>query len=184
VLIHVRPGVELRSISEADAPELDRLIQANRSHLEPFMPWAQASDIDATRAFVRTAVRQELGDDGFHGALVCEGAIIGTAGFHRVDRINTTTSIGYWIDARHQGRGIMTATVAALIDHAFDVWDLHRIELRVAPENVRSRAIAARLRFREEGVLRGAERFGDGDYRDLIMHSLLRNDQRAWADAT
>lgn len=174
--IQVRPGLELRSVTRSDVAELDRLIEANREHLSRFMPWAPTSNMDATRAFVERALRQEVEDDGFHGVLVDAARIIGTAGFHRIDRVNGSTSIGYWMDAEHQGKGAMTATVASLVDHAFRVWDLHRIELRIAPENTRSRAVAARLGFQEEGVLRGAERFGS-EHRDLIMHSLLRTDR-------
>lgn len=178
MLIRIRPGLELRSVGESDAAELDRLVAQNRGHLEQFMPWAADQTIETTRTFIRAAMRQELDDDGFQTAIVSEGTIIGVAGFHRIDRANATTSIGYWMDAARQGEGLMTAVVGALLDHAFETWNLHRVELRIAPANVRSRALAARLGFREEGVLREAERFGPGDHRDLIMHSLLRGDPR------
>jgi ribosomal-protein-serine acetyltransferase len=180
--IRVSESLALRPVSEDDVTELDKLIAGNREHLSQFMPWAESSSIDATRVFVRKAIEQERDADGFHGVMVENGAIIGVAGHHHVDRNNESTALGYWMAADHQGRGLMTATVAALVDHAFDTWKLNRVELRIAPNNTRSRAIAARLGFREEGVLRGAERFGDGDYRDLIMHSLLRSDPRPAGD--
>lgn len=170
--LRVRPGLELRSVTESDAAELDRLIEANRHHLAPFMPWVAGHAIEGTQAFIRAAIRQEASDDGFQAVIVCDGEIAGVAGFHRVDRPNATTSIGYWMDAKRQGQGVMTAAVSALIDHAFGALDLHRVELRIAPNNARSRAIAARLGFSEEGVLRDAERFGS-EHRDLILHSLL-----------
>ena len=110
--------------------------------------------------------------------LIADGEIAGTAGFHRIDRANASTSIGYWLASSHEGRGLMTAAVAALVAHAFGESRLHRVELRIAPDNRRSRALAARLGFREEGVLREAERFGD-EHRDLIMHSLLA---REWLE--
>ncbi len=141
------------------------------------MPWVAGHAIEGTHAFIRSAIRQESEDDGFQAVILVDGEIAGVAGFHRVDRVNQTTSIGYWMDASHQGRGLMTATIGTLVDHAFEQWGLHRVELRIAPENKRSRAVAARLGFQEEGVLRGAERFGD-EHRDLIMHSLLRTDRR------
>jgi ribosomal-protein-serine acetyltransferase len=174
--IRVRPGLELRSVTERDAAVLDRLIEANRGHLEPFMPWVAGHAIEGTETFIRSALRQEAADDGVQTVIVAGGEIVGVAGFHRIDRPNKATSIGYWLAAESQGEGIVTAAVEALIDHAFTEWDLHRIELRIAPNNVRSRAVAARLGFQEEGVLRDAERFGD-EYRDLIMHSLLRSDR-------
>jgi ribosomal-protein-serine acetyltransferase len=172
VLIQVQPDLELRSVGLGDAPDLDALIAADRERLARFMPWAAEQTRDSTREFIRAALEQEAGGNGFHAVLVHRGTIAGTAGFHRIDRANASTSIGYWLGSAHEGRGLMTAAVAALLDHAFGEWRLHRIELRIAPDNDRSRALAARLGFREEGLLREAERFGD-EHRDLIMHSLL-----------
>jgi ribosomal-protein-serine acetyltransferase len=176
VLIRVHAGLELRSVAPGDARELNALIAADRERLARFMPWAAGQTIDSTREFIASALEQEARDDGFQAVLVADGAIAGTAGFHRIDRANAATSIGYWLAAAYEGRGLMTAAVAALVDHAFTQWRLHRVELRIAPDNARSRALAARLGFREEGVLREAERFGD-EHRDLIMHSLLASER-------
>ena len=65
----------------------------------------------------------------------------------------------------------MTAAVACLMDHAFDEWRLNRVEIGVGPDNRRSRAIPERLGFREEGVLRSAERFDETDYHDLVLYA-------------
>ena len=54
---------------------------------------------------------------------------------------------------------------------------MHRVEIRAAPDNVRSRAIPERLGFSQEAVLRDAERFGD-EYRDIILYAMLAPD---WA---
>ena len=173
MLIRVRDDLELRSVAPADAVALDALITADRGRLGRFMPWAAGQTIQGTREFIAAALEQEAGKNGFQAVLVVdEGALAGTVGFHRIDRANLTTSIGYWLAAPYEGRGLMTAAVEALLTHAFEVWGLHRVELRIAPANQRSRALAARLGFTEEGVMRGAERFGD-EHRDLIMHSLL-----------
>ena len=52
-----------------------------------------------------TTLRQLEDDDGFHAAIVDGAAIVGTVGFHRIDRANRATSIGYWIAEASQGRG-------------------------------------------------------------------------------
>ena len=69
----------------------------------------------------------------------------------------------------------MTAAVRALTDHALTVWELNRVEIRVASENRRSRAIPERLGFREEGTLREAHRVGDRHV-DLVVYSMLAAD--------
>jgi hypothetical protein len=51
----------------------------------------------------------------------------------------------------------VTATVRALLDHAFGVWELHRVVIEVVVDNQRSKAIPERLGFRREAVLREAK---------------------------
>jgi len=167
--------VQLRSLTEADVKELYALIEANRSYLAPWMPWAAGQTADGTAEFVRKSIKQEADDDGFQVAVIVDGAIAGVLG-HEVDRENRTTTIGYWLAEDQQGRGLMTAAVKRLLEHAFDELRLNRVGIEVAPNNPRSRALAERLGFREEGVLREAERFADDDYRDLVLYSMLASE--------
>jgi ribosomal-protein-serine acetyltransferase len=170
-------GCLLRAFEERDAEEFDRVIEANRDHLAPWMPWVEAEHgAEARREFIRATRRQAAADDGFVAAIVDDGAIVGTIGFHRVDRVNRATSIGYWLAEDRQGRGTMTEAVRVLTAHALGEWRLNRVEIRVAVGNERSAAIPLRLGFVEEGVLREAERHGDR-YLDLRVFSMLARDR-------
>jgi ribosomal-protein-serine acetyltransferase len=166
----------LRSVEAEDASELYRVVAANREHLSPWMPWAAGQTLAGTEIFIRAAVRQERDHDGFQLAVTERDEICGVVGYHRLDHENDTTSVGYWLAADRQGRGVMTRAVGAIVDYAFDELHMHRIELRAAPANLRSRALAERLGFREEGLLRDAERFGD-EYRDLLLYARLVGDE-------
>jgi RimJ/RimL family protein N-acetyltransferase len=70
-----------------------------------------------------------LDNDGFQAALVREGSIVGMVGFTGVDWKRRSTGIGYWLAAEQQGRGIVTAAVRRLVEHAFAVWRLERVEV-------------------------------------------------------
>ena len=72
-------GVQLRSLTEADVKELYGLIEANRSYLAPWMPWAAGQTVDGTAEFVRKSIKQEADDDGFQVAVIVDGAIAGGA---------------------------------------------------------------------------------------------------------
>jgi ribosomal-protein-serine acetyltransferase len=178
VLRHELPGgAHLRLLEESDAGELFALTDRNRAHLEPWMPWISSTRAPAdTLAFIRATRRQVADDDGLQFAVVAaEGAIAGVVGFHRFDWANRATSIGYWLAADRQGSGLMTAAVRALVDYAFGDRGLHRIEIAAAVDNARSRAVAQRLGFREEGVRRDAERHGER-YLDLVVYALLETE--------
>jgi ribosomal-protein-serine acetyltransferase len=175
VLRHELPGGHaLRLLEESDADELFALIDANREHLGPWMPWVQRERAPAdVLPFVRATRKQIADNDGLQTAIVDPGGrIVGLVGFHNVDWLNRKTSIGYWLAADAQGRGTMTEAVRALVDHAFAAWKLNRITIQAAVENARSRAIPERLGFREEGILREVERIGDRVLDDVVYGML------------
>jgi ribosomal-protein-serine acetyltransferase len=165
----------LRLLEEADADELHRLIEVNRTYLARWLPWAAGQTFEDTLDFIGAAQSQLSGNDGFQAAIVTGKGIVGVVGYHAVDWPNRSTRIGYWLDEAHQGRGTMTAAVRVLVDHALTVWRLDRVEIGAAVENRRSRAIPERLGFREEGVSRRAELVG-GRYLDSVVYSMLAAD--------
>jgi len=173
----VGDDIGLRLLEEADAQALQVLIEANRDRLARWLPWAEAQGFEETLEFVRKTRSQAQENNGFQAAIVLDGEIVGVAGYPDVDWANRSTRIGYWLDEVHQGRGIATAAVRVLVDHALSVWRLNRVEIHAAAENRRSRAIPERLGFREEGTLRQAQSVG-GRYLDHVVYSMLATDDR------
>jgi ribosomal-protein-serine acetyltransferase len=173
VEFHLAGGCRLRALSDSDAPELFALVDANRAHLEPWMPWVpNHRDARTSLEFIRSARRQVADNDGLQLAIVDpDGRLAGVVGFHSVDWRRRTTSIGYWLAADRQGHGTMTSAVRALVGHAFDTWGLKRVEIRAATDNLRSRAIPERLGFRREGVAQRAERVGNR-YHDHVIYGM------------
>jgi ribosomal-protein-alanine N-acetyltransferase len=60
--------------------------------------------------------------------------------------------LGYQIDQQEINQGLMTEAIGRAIAYAFDDMKLHRIEANVMPRNVRSRRVAEKLGFAEEGL--------------------------------
>src|SRR5690349_18645978 len=90
----------LRLLEEADADELSALIDRNRAYLARWMPWASGQTPERTLDFIRTTRQQLANNDGFQVVIVHGGRIVGTAGFHAVNWMHHSTSIGYWLDER------------------------------------------------------------------------------------
>ena len=170
-------GYALRLLEESDADELIALIDANRAHLEHWMPWVEHEQEPAdVLPFIRSTRRQIGDNDGLQTAILApDGRIVGMVGSHSIDWANRKSSIGYWLARDEQGRGTMTEAVRAHIDHAFATWGLNRILIQAAVENARSRAIPERLGFREEGTLREVERVG-GRMLDGVVYAMLATD--------
>jgi ribosomal-protein-serine acetyltransferase len=173
--LRITDDAVLRPFTEADAVELGTVVVANRDHLARWLPWATEYGLIDSTEYVARKVDQERADDGFEGAIVLDGRIVGAAGFHGIDRLNQSTSIGYWLAAEAQGHGLMTATVRALLDHAFGTLELHRVVIEVVVDNGRSRAVPERLGFTDEGILREAKRLR-GRYEDAVLYAMLAPD--------
>jgi len=174
VLRHDLPGgCFLRLLEESDAAELYALVDGNRTYLARWLSWVEATrGTDDVLNFIRATRKQIAENKGFGVAILAGGRIIGTIGFDPIDWTHRSTGIGYWLAEDHQGRGTMTEAVRALVTHAFEAWELNRVQIRVAVGNVRSRAIPERLGFKQEGVLRQVERIGDR-FEDIVVYSML-----------
>lgn len=176
----IRDGAVLRPYGEEDAAELTSVVAANREHLARWLPWAATYGYQDSLDYIARSRAQIEAEEGFEGAIVLAGEIVGGAGFHAVDKLNRSTSIGYWLTVEAQGRGLMTATVRALLDHAFQVWALHRVVIEAVVDNARSRAVPERLGFSEEGVQRQAK-LVRGRFEDAALYSMLAPDWPASA---
>jgi ribosomal-protein-serine acetyltransferase len=169
----------LRPLGEGDAEELHSLIEANRERLRRWLPWAATQSLGDTLDFLRRSEAQLAAGDGFQAAIIVEGEMAGVIGYPAVDWQQRATGLGYWLDEKHLGRGTMTAAARVLTDHALSTWELDRVEIRVAAENGRSRAVPERLGFRQERTLRQAE-LVDGRYLDRVIYSMAAGD---WSSA-
>jgi ribosomal-protein-serine acetyltransferase len=173
--VQLPAGHRLRLLDEPDAGELYALIDANREQLARWLPWAAGQTLEDTAVFVERTREQLANNDGFQTAIVDDHKIVGMVGFIGVSWQHRSTSIGYWLGASAQGRGVMTSAVRALTDHAFASWRLKRVEIRAGLGNTRSRAIPERLGFEQEGVLREVELVGKR-YVDQAVYAMLARD--------
>jgi len=82
-----------------------------------------------------------------------------------------SAEVGYWIDERFAGRGIMPTALAMAVDHCFQALRLHRIEAGIQPENKASRRVVEKLGFREEGT-RERQVHVNGAWRDHVCYAI------------
>lgn len=79
--------------------------------------------------------------------------------------------LGYQLARRHEGHGLMTEALRAVVAHAFGEMRLHRLMANHVPENERSRRVLERLGFVREGLAREYLHIG-GAWRDHVLNSL------------
>jgi ribosomal-protein-serine acetyltransferase len=170
--------LDLVLLEPRHAGMLFAVIEESRAHLRRYLPWVDSTRTVAdAQAFIAASLDQFARSQALNVGLFAQSALLGMAGYHTIDWPNRRTALGYWLAERWQGHGYMTRAVRTLTTHAFAGLGLNRLEIRAAPENRRSRAVAERLNYRPEGVCRQAEWLHDR-FVDHAVYGMLASDWR------
>ncbi|USX52125.1 GNAT family N-acetyltransferase [Lentzea sp. HUAS12] len=142
--------MELRRLDEADAEELARAVIESLAHLKPWAPWAaNGYDVETARTFLREAAEAWESGTAFPHAITVGGAIVGVVTAMR--RAQDLVEIGYWLHAEHTGRGHATAAAAELVEFAFALDGVRRVQIWHDEANAASSGVPRRLGFTEVG---------------------------------
>ncbi|MEO3757908.1 GNAT family protein [Mycobacterium sp. B14F4] len=166
--------VRLRPIRLRDGAQWSRIRLADRAHLEQWEP-AAGMDWEARHAITSwPSVCSGLRSEARKGRMLpyvieLDGQFAGQLTIGNVTHGALRSAwIGYWVASSVIGGGIATAALALGLDHCFGPVSLHRVEATVRPENAASRAVLAKVGFREEGLLRRYLEV-DGAWRDHLL---------------
>jgi [ribosomal protein S5]-alanine N-acetyltransferase len=142
--------------------------------------WDERLGLAADELLADRAVRFVLQPAGAPVA----GPILGTANYTNIVRgAFQACHLGYQVGRAHQGQGLMTEALRATNEFMFEAMRLHRIMANFRPENERSRRLAQRLGFVEEGLARNYL-YIDGAWRDHVLTSLVNpHFDEAWLKA-
>ena len=181
-------------------PELPQGIDGERCSLRPLAardidPWASAfredpdlgpawgveddPDEEALRDRVARAAERARAGAGVELAIVSpDDQLLGTVVLHSLDGRHEHVEVGFWLIPDARGMGIATEAVGLAVDWAFSALGAHRVEMITLPalphiEHVR--ALARRLGFTEEGIMR-ERNFERGRRHDVLMLAILRHE--------
>jgi ribosomal-protein-serine acetyltransferase len=142
--------VILRRWREDDLDAVFRAVTESLDHLRPWMPWAaDYSRQSAAEFLAKSAVGWADGHE-YGYAIIAGGALAGSCGL--MDRIGPGgLEIGYWVHRAHTRRGLATTASAALVDQAFRLPGVNRVEIVHDELNVASRGVPLKLGFTKVG---------------------------------
>lgn len=104
--------------------------------------------------------------------------LMGSVTLFAINRTQGRAEIGYALRASHWGRGHAGNALRMVLDHAFGMLALRRIEADADPRNERSCRLLERLGFVREGLLRERWQVA-GELQDAAFYGLLARDWRA-----
>jgi ribosomal-protein-alanine N-acetyltransferase len=166
--------VRLRPVRLRDGSQWSRLRLTDREHLEPWEPVAEVNWEVRHALSSWPSVCSGLRAEARRGrmlpyAIELDGEFCGQLTIGNVTHGSLRSAwIGYWVAKTATGGGVATAALALGVDHGLGPVMLHRIEATVRPENAASRAVLAKVGFREEGLLKRYLEV-DGAWRDHLL---------------
>jgi RimJ/RimL family protein N-acetyltransferase len=103
--------------------------------------------------------------------------VVGSTRFRPIELTQRRVEIGFtFLAATYQRTHVNTAAKLLMLRHAFDTWQVNRVEFLTDVLNAPSRAAIARLGAHEEGVLRSHMVMSDGRVRDSAISSIIRSE--------
>ena len=158
---------------------LNQAIMESLESLRPWMPWAHPPPaVEDSEEFSRLSRVKFLAREEFGLRLWLKGTemLVGSSGLHVRDWSVPAFEIGYWCRKQFEGRGYITEAVIAITRFGFDVLTAECIIIRCDARNERSSAVSRRCGYTLEGTMRHDSRGVDGDRRDTLLFSKVRNE--------
>lgn len=181
--IQVNEVIQLRLLEERHVEQYFALIERNKEYLQEWIVVeAYEGSVETLRAYVKHQLLQFAEGSGYHLGIWYQDALVGLLSY-RLDGRCDIVELGYWLDAAMQGEGVVTQVCRTMVRHAFEEHQVHKVVISCATDNMRSRAVAERLGFVQEGILRQADRL-HGRYVDGVFYGLLVDEWHAQAEET
>ena len=148
LLIH--GPVTLRRYRADDLDALTQAVSESEDHLRPWLPWVAGHSREAEAEFLAQAARDWASGTAYNYTIITEGVLVGGCGL--MSRIGPGgLEIGYWVHRDWTRRGLATAASAALVDAAFRLPGVDRIEIVHDELNVASAGVPRKLGFTKVG---------------------------------
>jgi len=172
--------VTLRELHRADAPTLYAALcrpEVARS------TWPPPASVDAFERFIEWARAERT-----TGKYICYGIVprgrthaVGLFELRQLQPGFFRGELGFVMDPDKWGTGLFSEGAVLLLEFAFQVLEVHRIEARAAVNNPRGNAALRKIGARQEGILRAAF-VCEGQYIDQNLWAIVSD--RALAHAT
>jgi ribosomal-protein-serine acetyltransferase len=169
----VDDDIEIFLLMPHHAESLFALTEANRVYWGEWIGWVErVTTVEAMQHMIEHGLDELAEGTAMRFGVRYQSALAGRAFYSYIDDEARKLEIGYQIGQQYTGQGIVTRVVTAMVAYAFGEMHMNKIEILCATGNTKSQAVPRRLGFRQEGLLRQAERL-NGRYHDLIVYGLL-----------
>jgi RimJ/RimL family protein N-acetyltransferase len=166
------PRLTLREPRLSDATTLHQVARCR--DVARFM-WPAPAELDSFQRFIEWTWAERAAGKYVGFVIVPKGAV-SAAGLFELRQMQPgffRAELGFFIDPVYWGTGLFTEAARLVLDFAFRVVGIHRIEARATVDNIRSNRALRRLGAQQEGILR-ASFVCDGALVDQALWAFVR----------
>lgn len=169
--------VLIRPVKARDAAVMCAAMKDSYMQLKAWMPWAQSlASLRDTELYLAHSEKLWLAPakDGVEYPLQImdrkNKIYYGATGIKLCNLQIPSFEIGYWVNKKYAGQGLITEAMNALTRYLFEALHAKRVEINCEDGNIKSAKIAERLHYDFEGKIRNSRFDATGS---LVSHSLV-----------
>ncbi|MET1077436.1 MAG: GNAT family protein [Pseudomonas sp.] len=165
-----RGALRLEPMLDGDLPALVALAEVNRGEL------AQMNG-PLRLDWYRAGLNEQRNSQALPFVIRLGDTLVGTTRFGHFLPALPATEIGWtWLERGQHGTGLNGMIKYLMLRHAFEVWQMVRVEFNTASSNLRAQRSIEKLGALREGQLRNHRRLADGRLDDSLVYSLTDQD--------
>ncbi|WP_346881993.1 GNAT family protein [uncultured Algibacter sp.] len=101
---------------------------------------------------------------------------IGLINIKSIDHTVKKCELGYFIAESYSGKGLVSKFTSDVVTYCFNVLQMNKIYLRIAPDNIGSQKVAINNGFTQEGILREEYKGFQDKLEDVVYFGLLKSE--------
>lgn len=169
------PNLLLRMLRTSDADGLQQLLERNREHMIPWVPWAkdEPESVEMKKLKIRIWKGEFYHDDKYvYGVFNSNQLLIGLA-FMFKRQGTGTLEIGYIIDHHHSGKGFASECTYALTKLGIQYLKTDKMLIICNSKNKASARIPEKLGYNLEYIQKLVDRDEEGDRIDNMVWTMF-----------
>ncbi|EOH75818.1 GNAT family N-acetyltransferase [Enterococcus malodoratus] len=156
------------------AEKLFSLLESDRPHLEAFIDvLAETRTSDDEKNFIKTKLHGYAEGTDYLFFILLDQTLCGCIDIHTIDKKVGKGEIGYWLHSSYTSRGIISKSVQAICNLAFNEFGLNKLSIFANVENLPSNRVAQKCGFSLTSIEQ-QDALLYGKLRDMNHYTLLK----------
>ena len=167
--------LKFRAIKKSDLKDIYEY--SSNPKTSQYLLWEPHKSVEYTKRFIDIVLaKYKIGEYHDWAIVLKENKkMIGTCGFTSIDEHNSIAEIGYVLNPDYWGYGLATEAARKIVDFAFNVLKVNRVEAKFLFGNEASLNVMTKLGMKLEGYQRESQ-FVKGRYRTVGVASILKRE--------